>query len=120
MKKILIVDDEVDIVAIVAVRLKKLGYEIVTAYDGKAGFDTAKKQKPDLILLDIRLPIMDGYEVCAKLRADDELKDIPVIFLTASTADKVGDKYKTYGAQDFLIKPFDPNELLEKIQRIIL
>ena len=79
-KKILVVDDEPDILSVIAFRLKKSGYEIVTAGDGKETLDLMQNWKPDLILLDIQLPVMDGYEVCRRIKADEELKHIPIVF----------------------------------------
>ena len=118
-KKILVVDDELDILKVVTFRVKKLGHEVVTATNGQEALDLAHKERPDLILLDIRLPVMDGYEVCRRIKIDEELKHIPIVFLTASSAAKIADKTKEFKADDYLIKPFDPEELLKKIQKFI-
>jgi DNA-binding response OmpR family regulator len=118
-KRVLIVDDEPDILKTAIFRLKKAGYEIITAKDGKTGVELAKKEKPNLILLDVRLPLMDGYEVCQRLKSDDNFKKIPVIFLTASVANKIADKIKEFGAEDYIIKPFEPEELLDKVKKYI-
>ena len=118
-KKILVVDDEPDILKVVTFRLKKAGYDIKTAEDGQKALEEIKKEKPDLIFLDLRLPIIDGYEVCRRLKSDEALKKIPVIFLTASTAPTVASKAEEFKADDFLIKPFEPEELLKKVKKFI-
>ncbi len=115
-RKILIVDDELDILRVVVFRLKKAGYEVITAGDGKSGLDLAREEKPDLILLDWRLPVMDGVEVCRRIKEDDNLKKIPVIFLTASMAGEIENKKKEFGAEGYIIKPFEPSELLERVK----
>ena len=118
-KKILAVDDEPDILKVVIFRLKKIGYEVITAIDGKEALDLAERERPDLILLDLRLPIINGYEVCQKIKADEKLKKIPVILLTASTSSEFAEKMKEYQADDYLVKPFEPEELLTKIKKFI-
>ena len=118
-KKILVVDDEPDILKLETFRLKKSGYEVATATDGREAFDLIQKEKPDLILLDLRLPIMDGYEVCKRLKADQELKHIPVILLTASTVGKIAGTAKELKADDYLTKPFHLQELLAKVKKFL-
>ncbi len=119
-KKILAVDDEPDILKVVTFRLRKAGYEIITAEDGQKALDLIKAQKPGLVLLDLRLPIIDGSEVCKQVKADDELKSIPIILLTAtSSMNKIADKAKELKADDYLTKPFDPEELLKKVKKFI-
>lgn len=118
-KCVLLVDDEPDILKTVVFRLKKAGYQVITAEDGKAGLELARKERPDLILLDLRLPVMDGCDVCQRLKSDDNFKKIPVIFLTASVVDKITDKIKEFGAEDYIIKPFETEELLNKIRKYI-
>ena len=106
-KKILIVDDEPDILKIVTYRLGKAGYEIIAAADGQKGLDLIKEQKPDLVLLDLRLPVLDGDEVCKQVKADDKLKDIPVILLTAtSSVNKIADFCKISDCRDFFANFF--------------
>lgn len=118
-KKILVVDDELDILQVVKFRLKKEGYEIIAAHNGQEALDLVKKEKPNLILLDLRLPVIDGYEVCRRLKSDEELKAIPIIFMTASSAGKVAEKTKELKADDYIIKPFEPEVLLEKVKKFI-
>ena len=118
-KKILIVDDEPDILKVVTFRVKKLEYEVVTATNGQEALDLIQKEEPDLILLDIELPVMNGYEVCQRVKTNEKLKHIPIIFLTASSASKIAEKVKEFNADDYLIKPFDSEELLKKIKNFI-
>ncbi|MFA6282241.1 MAG: response regulator [Candidatus Omnitrophota bacterium] len=117
MKKILVVDDEPDILRVVAFRLKKAGYEVSTANNGKAALDFISVNKPDLILLDLRMPVMSGDEVCAYIRNDAALKDIPIILLTASSGAGIVENIREIKADDYLIKPFDPEVLLEKVKK---
>ena len=119
-KTILVVDDEPAIVKVVSFRLKKAGYDVVSAGDGQEGLDLIAKIKPDLILLDLRLPVLDGFQVCQKVKADESLKSIPIIIFTASsTGENIDSRYKEVGADDYLIKPFEPEVLLEKIRKLI-
>ena len=118
-KKILVVDDEPDILRIVTFRLEKTGYEVITAINGQEALDLIEKDKPDLILLDLRLPIIDGYEVCRHLKGDKELKKIPVILLTASAVRDVEKKAKELNAEAYITKPFEPTELLKKIKKFL-
>lgn len=119
VKKILVVDDEVDLLSVVSVRLRSLNCEVVTAINGKEALEMIKRSKPDLILLDLVLPVMNGYDLCKVLKADDRFKDIPVILFTASVIRDVKEKTQQLGAQDYVMKPFDPKILIEKIKRLI-
>lgn len=112
-EKILVVDDEASIAKIISYNLKKEGYEVITAGDGETGLELALNDNPDLILLDIMMPKMDGYEVCRKVR---EKKDIPIIMLTAR-ADEV-DKVNglEIGADDYVTKPFGNRELIARVK----
>ncbi|MFH1062229.1 MAG: response regulator [Candidatus Omnitrophota bacterium] len=118
-KRILIIDDEPDILRVVMFRLRKAGYEVLTAADGQAGWQMAKSELPNFILLDIRLPLMDGFEVCKKLKDDPQTAAIPVIFLSASSAEDLSSKSKEYNAEGFMRKPFEPDELLRTIEKMI-
>ncbi len=118
-KKILIVDDEPDLMRITCFRLEKSGFNVISAVDGKEALDLTAKEQPDLVLLDLKLPILDGLGVCTQLKKDDKLKHIPVIIFTASANDIV-DKVKSCGAQDYIIKPFSAEELIEKIKKWIV
>ncbi len=117
-KKILVVDDEPDLLKIACFRLESLGYEIISAVNGQEALDLATKENPDLVLLDVRLPVLSGIDACMQMKNDDKLKQIPVILFTASTQDLKG-KASSAGAQDFIVKPFNVDELLEKIKKLI-
>jgi len=117
-KRILVVDNEPDLLKIVVFRLKKSGYEILTARDGQEALDLLEKNRPDLILLDLILPRVSGYDVCRRIKADDMLRHIPIIGFTASTY-KIQEKFKDMGVEGYLIKPFELEELLEKIRKFI-
>jgi two-component system response regulator VicR len=113
MAKILVVDDEASIVNIISYNLKKEGYEVITAEDGEQGYELAMSEAPELLLLDIMMPKMDGYEVCRKIR---EKSDMPIIMLTAR-ADEV-DKVLglEMGADDYVTKPFGSRELMARVK----
>jgi len=118
-KRILIVDDEVQLVEMVKMRLEAAGYEIISAYDGQEGFDKAKKDKPDLIILDLMLPKMDGYKVCGLLKNDARYSKIPIIMFTARVQDEDMRLGKDLGAEEYVTKPFDPKILLSKIKELL-
>ncbi len=117
-KKILVVDDEIDIVDIVKIFLEGKGYEVVCAYNGEDALKVIKKERPDLIILDILMPEMDGFDVCRKLKSEKETMFIPIIFLTAK--DELADKWKGLfmGAFGYITKPFEEENLLGKIEKI--
>lgn len=117
-KRILIVDDEPDILRVVIFRLKKSGYEVLTAIDGQAALDLIQKEPLDLIILDLRLPIIGGLEVCKQIKSNDKFKHIPVILFTASTG-SIKEKAAEACANDYLIKPFEPEVFLQKIKTFI-
>lgn len=117
--KILVIDDEHDILDTVSARLIAAGYAVVTADTGEGGFAKAVKEKPDLILLDIMLPDIDGGVVAAKLRANVLTKKIPVIFLTCIVSDKEIEGKDTIGGNMFIAKPFKSDELLAKIRDVL-
>lgn len=121
-KRILLVDDDPDFVEAVKVIVENGGYQVHVAYDGKEGLEAVKEYKPDLIVLDVMMPVMDGHATCAALKKDPATKEIPVILLTA-VADRVTtSKYSHRDmleseAEDYMPKPVDPPELLTLIQR---
>ena len=112
-KKVLVVDDERNIVNIIAYNLKKAGYEVVTAFDGRSGYEKTISENPDLILLDVMMPVMDGYEVCREIR---KTLNTPIIMLTARAeeADKV--LGLEIGADDYVTKPFGVRELMARVK----
>lgn len=117
-KKILAVDDEKHIVRLVQINLEKAGYEVVTAANGREALEAVAAGKPDLIVMDVMMPEMDGFAALQKLKEDDASKDIPVIMLTAKAQD--ADVFKGWqsGADLYLTKPFNPSELLTFVKRI--
>lgn len=119
MKRILIVDDEAQLVEMVKMRLEAAGYEILSAYDGQEGLSRAKKDRPDLIILDLMLPKMDGYKVCGLLKSDSRYSKIPIIMFTARAQDEDEKLSKDIGAEGYVTKPFDPKILLSKIKELL-
>lgn len=112
-KKVLVVDDEKNIVSIISFNLKKEGYEVLTAYDGKEGLACALKDNPDLILLDVMMPQMDGYEVCRRIR---EKSNVPIIMLTARAEEVDKVLGLELGADDYVTKPFGIRELMARVK----
>jgi CheY-like chemotaxis protein len=113
--RILIVDDTVKNIQVLGTILKQEGYQLNVAQNGKQALDVVKKVKPDLILLDVMMPEMDGFEACIHLKADPETADIPVIFLTAKIETEDIVKGFDLGAVDYVTKPFNPTELLKRV-----
>jgi len=112
-RKILVVDDEESIVKIIEYNLKKEGYEVLCACDGEEGYKIASEEKPDLILLDIMMPKMDGYEVCKKIR---EKSSVPIIMLTARAEEVDKVVGLELGADDYVTKPFGNRELMARVK----
>ena len=117
--KILVVDDEVYIVHILDFSLGMEGYEVVTALDGEEALAKAAEHKPDLIVLDIMMPGMDGYEACRRLKAGEETRGIPVILLSAKGRNVDQKQGFEVGADDYITKPFSPRKLVERINAIL-
>lgn len=119
-KKILVVDDEIHIVQIVKFNLaKRGGYEVVTGKNGEQGYELAQKEKPDLILSDVMMPKMSGFEFCEKAKQNEELKDIPFIILTAKGQESDIEAGESSGADDYITKPFSPKALLSKVAEVL-
>jgi two-component system alkaline phosphatase synthesis response regulator PhoP len=118
-KKILVVDDEKDLTALVSLHMKMAGFEVLTASNGEKALDLSREEKPDLIILDLMLPKIDGWQVCERLRQDIATQDIPVIMLTARA--ETEDKLKGFeaGADDYVTKPFSPRELVARVKRVL-
>jgi len=117
--KILVCDDERHIVRLIQVNLERQGWEVVTAFDGKEGLEKIKAEKPNLVVLDVMMPYMDGFEVLKSLRREPETEALPVIMLTAKAQDKDVFEGYHYGADMYLTKPFNPMELVTFVKRII-
>jgi len=118
-KKILIVDDMVQLTKAVSFSLKAEGYDVIMAYNGKEALERIKEEKPDLIVLDILMPGMDGYEVCQELKKNEETKSIPIILFTSKAQKKDVVSGIKVGADDYIVKPYKFQVLHEKIQRFI-
>jgi two-component system OmpR family response regulator len=114
--RILVVDDEKGIVEIVKAYLERDGYKVIAAYDGRSGLDLARREHPDLIILDLMLPEISGWDVCRTLRKES---DVPIIMLTArdETSDKIVGL--ELGADDYVSKPFDPKELVARVKTVL-
>lgn len=115
-RTILVVDDDRKIVDLVSLYLKRDGYSVLTAYDGQAALDVARRKQPDLVVLDLLLPELDGTDVCRLLRAESR---VPIIMLTARSTD--GDKLQglDLGADDYMTKPFNPRELVARVRAVL-
>ena len=117
--KILVVDDEPDLISTIQCRLEFCNYEVLTASNGKEGVDKAESEKPDLILLDTNMPVMNGHEMLQGLRRNPDLKDTPVIMVTAICEAQDIAAASACGISDYVTKPFDFAELMEKIAAIL-
>ena len=115
-KKILIVDDEADLVETIRFPLELEGFQVLAAYNGEEGLNQARSERPDLILLDLMLPKLDGYKICRLLKFDDRYKHIPIFMLTAKTQEKDKILGKETGADEYFTKPFDIDGLIAKIK----
>ena len=118
MKKILIVED-VEFNRDLLVQLLEEDYEILTATDGAAGLELAKTEHPDLILMDLSLPVVDGWEATRRIKANEALQSIPIIALTAHAMKGDAEKAREYGCDDYLSKPLDENLLFEKLRQFL-
>lgn len=118
-KRILIVDDEKDIADTLKFRLEASGYEVITSYDGQDGLNKAKTGSPDLIILDLMLPKIDGYKVCRMLKFDETYKHIPIILFTARAQDDDKKTGMEVGADAYITKPFEDHILLAKIKELL-
>ncbi len=117
-KKILIIDDEADVMRTVVYRLKAKGYEVVTAGNGKDGIEMARTNRPDLILLDFRLPDLEAKDIANQIRATEGNGQVLIILATASI-DAIEDKARSCGAADYMTKPFSPEILYAKVEKQI-
>ena len=118
-KRILVVDDETILVEEIKIRLECNNYEVITAYDGQEALDKAREQNPDLIILDLMLPRIDGYKVCGLLKNDWRFNKIPIIILTAVYQNDSKCLDKEVGADAYIMKPFEAKILLAKIEELL-
>lgn len=119
-EKVLIAEDEDDIRFLVKTCLEAKGYPIVEAYDGLSALDMAKSELPDIMLLDIMLPVYNGVEVCQKIKSDPVTSGIKVIMMSALTHSELVDQAKSAGAIGYIEKPFDPGALEDRIRAIVI
>ena len=113
-KRILAVDDEESLIAALTCRLEASNYEVIHAFDGREALSKAKGEKPDLIILDIMLPFLDGFEICRLLKFDSKYKDIPIVMLTSKVSDSDRKTGFDVGADAYLTKPYEARQLLER------
>jgi DNA-binding response OmpR family regulator len=118
-RKILIADDEPNIVTALEFLLSRNGYEVLIARNGDAALDLVEKHKPDLVLLDVMMPVKSGYEVCQRMRERAELRQIKIIMLTAKGRDVEMSKGLSVGADLYITKPFSTQELVQKINALL-
>lgn len=117
--RILLIEDEKDMMEMLTFRLEAAGFEVIQAYDGQEGLDKAYAHNPDLILLDLMLPKIDGYKVCRALKSDEKHRKIPIAIITAR-ADLKGKAFGLEcGAEAYIVKPFDPEQLMDKIKELL-
>jgi two-component system alkaline phosphatase synthesis response regulator PhoP len=116
---VLVIDDERDLIELVRYNLDKEGYDVVAASDGTSGLEIATKHKPDLVVLDLMMPGMDGLEVCRRMRGDERTRRIPVIMLTAKAAEADRIVGLEMGADDYVTKPFSPRELVARVKAVL-
>lgn len=118
-QKILIVEDEAILSEMIQIRLEKNGYEVISAFDGVQGLEMARQQRPDLIILDLMLPKIDGYKVCRMLKFDERYKKIPIIMFTARAQDADKELGEQVGADAYITKPFAPEILICKVKEML-
>ncbi len=119
MAKILIAEDEPDIRELVTFMLRFAGYEVVAATNGEDAVLTAARELPDLVLLDVRMPRMTGYDACRLIRANPDLRNVPVVFLSAKGQEAEVRSGMDAGAEEYLLKPFSPVELSNRVRAIL-
>jgi CheY-like chemotaxis protein len=119
MAKILIADDEQDIRDLLTFTLKFAGHEVVAASNGEEAVQLAQVERPELVLLDVRMPKMNGYEACRRFKADPALKHIPIVFVSAWGQDSEVRAGMEAGAVDYVVKPFEPSQVILKVAQLV-
>jgi CheY-like chemotaxis protein len=119
MAKILIAEDERDIRDLIAFTLQFAGHEVITTSNGEEALQAVRAQKPQLVLLDVRMPRLTGYEVCKEIKADPQTQAIPVIFLSAKGQEAEIRSGLEAGAEQYLLKPFSPDQLIEQVNKVL-
>lgn len=118
-KRILVIDDQEDERAIQTAMLGHLGYRVSAASDGETGLRLARESPPDLVLLDIAMPRLDGFTVCRTLKDDPRTADVPVVFFTASVVGDLEERAQEAGATEIMLKPLDPHQVAERVRSLI-
>jgi DNA-binding response OmpR family regulator len=118
-RSVLVVDDEPNIVASLEFLLKKAGYDVRVARNGEEALRAVAQRHPDLVLLDVMMPIRDGYDVCESIRANPVLKNVHIIMLTAKSREVEHEKALALGADDYIVKPFSTRELVERVKQVL-
>ncbi|PWH14828.1 MAG: two-component system response regulator [Anaerolineae bacterium] len=119
MAKIVIAEDEPDIRELIAFTLRFAGHEVITGSNGEEGYLLAKQERPDLVMLDVRMPKLTGYEACKRIKAEPELAHTPVIFLSAKGQESEIEQGLAAGAEEYLLKPFAPDQLVERVKNVL-
>lgn len=119
MAKILIAEDERDIRDLIIFTLRFAGHEVVAATNGEEAYALASKEGPDLILMDVRMPRMTGYEACERIKSEETTRHIPVVFLSAKGQEAEVNAGMEAGAEEYILKPFSPDQLTEKVKSIL-
>jgi len=119
MAKILIAEDEPDIRELVTFMLRFAGYEVVAASNGEDAVRTAAREIPDLVIMDVRMPRMTGYDACRLMKSNPDLRDVPVVFLSAKGQESEIRSGLDAGAEEYLLKPFSPAELTNRVRGIL-
>ncbi len=119
MAKILIAEDERDIRELIAFTLQFAGHEVILTSNGEEALQAVRTQKPQLVLLDVRMPKLTGYEVCKEIKADPRTRAIPVVFLSAKGQETEIRNGLEAGAEQYLLKPFSPDQLIEQVNKIL-
>lgn len=119
MAKILVAEDEKDIRELIFFSLNHQGFEVSVAVDGEDAVEKALELQPDLIIMDVRMPRMTGYEACAKIKGIEELKEIPIVMLSAKGQEAEIQTGLNVGAYEYILKPFAPDELIQRVKQIL-
>jgi DNA-binding response OmpR family regulator len=119
MAKIVIAEDEPDIRELIAFTLRFAGHEVITGSNGQEGYELAMLHKPDLVMLDVRMPKMTGYEACQSIKSTPETAHIPVVFLSAKGQESEIEQGLAVGADEYLLKPFAPDQLAQQVRQVL-
>ena len=119
MAKILIAEDEHDIRDLITFTLSYAGYDVIEASNGEEAYTLAQEQQPNLVLMDVRMPRMTGYDACRALKANESTRDIPVVFLSAKGQESEVQTGLEVGATDYILKPFSPDQLIKRVSEIL-